>query len=261
VKRKALLIAAAAALIGFVLLRLYLQRLQSEIAGGAAVPVLMAATDIPINKPITADMLAVRALPQAYVDQRHIRQSESEKVLGTRLSTAVKANESLLWTDLALMQKRRDLSGLVQEGMRALTVGGDNSTFDGLLRAGDRVDVLFTARTAGSLGSEASGSTITLLQNLLVLAVYGDTGETREKSGGGGSGRSVTLSVTAEQAQLITHSEGMGRTKLVLRGPEDIVLVQGLPPTVAADVVDGVRRERFQTRRAPSATRGIDHVQ
>jgi pilus assembly protein CpaB len=258
--RKPLLIALAAAVSGFTLLQLYLERLKDEIAGGAPVRVLMAATDIPINKPISASMLAVRVLPQAYVDARHVRQGESEKVIGARLSTAVKANESLLWTDLALAQQRRDLSALVQDGMRALSLGGENSTFDGLLRAGDRVDVLFTASSSTSTG--AGSSTITLLQNLLVLAVYGDTGEGGEKVPHASSARSVTLSVTAEQAQLLTLSEGMGRTRLVLRAPEDIVLVQDLPATQAADVVDEARRERFQTRRSAAPTaRGIEHVQ
>lgn len=257
-KRHSLRIAVASALAGFVLLQLYLARVRSEIAGGEPVSVLMAATDIPVNKPITAELLAVRSIPQAYLDQRHILKGESDKVLGARLSSGLKANEALLWTDLSLLQKRRDLSGLVQEGMRALTVGGEHSTFDGLLRAGDRVDVLFTSR-GRSLDIASSDSTITLLQNLLVLAVFGDTGDQKSK---GGNGRSVTLSVSAEQAQLLTHSEGMGRIKLVLRGPEDIVLVQGLPPTVGADVVDDVRRQRFQTRRTPSTgARGIDHVQ
>lgn len=256
--KKPLLIALVAAVSGFALLQLYLERLRDEIAGGAPVRVLMAATDIPINKPISASMLAVRVLPQAYVDARHVRQSESEKVIGTRLSTAVKANESLLWTDLALTQQRRDLSALVQDGMRALSLGGENSTFDGLLRAGDRVDVLFTA--SGPSGSGAS--TITLLQNLLVLAVYGDTGEGGHDVPRASSARSVTLSVTAEQAQLLTLSEGMGRTRLVLRAPEDIVLLKDLPPTQAADVVDESRRERFQARRSIAPTsRGIEHVQ
>jgi pilus assembly protein CpaB len=256
--RKPLLIAVATAVSGFALLQLYLERLEGEIAGGAPVRVLMAATDIPINKPLSPEMLAVRVVPQAYVDARHVRQSESDKVLGARLSTAVKASESLLWTDLALAQKRRDLSALVQDGMRALSVGGENSTFDGLLRAGDRVDVLFTANTQAGSGA----STITLLQNLLVLAVYGDTGDGRDKPPSAVPSRSVTLSVTAEQAQLLTLSEGMGRTRLVLRAPEDIVLVQSLPATSAADVVDETRRERFQARRAPlPAQPGIEHVQ
>lgn len=257
--RKPLWIALAFSVSGFALLQVYLRRLESEIAGGAPVPVLMAATDIPINKPITQDMLAVRVLPQAYVDARHVRKAESGKVLGARLSTAVKANESLLWTDLALSPKRRDLSALVQDGMRALTLGGESSTFDGLLRAGDRVDVLFTASSGGSLGG--GSSTITLLQNLLVLAVYGDTGEGTQRAPSA-SARSVTLSVTAEQAQLLTLSEGMGKTRLVLRAPEDIVLVQDLPPTMAADVVDDARRERFQGRRnVVSRAPGIEHVQ
>src|SRR5690606_29241771 len=114
----------------------------------------------------------------------------------------------------------------------------------------------------GALGSNTADSTITLLQNLLVLAVYGDTGTGAKGKSSQARGKSVTLSVTAEQAQLVTHSEGMGKLQRVLRSPDDTALVPALAPTVAADVVDEVRRRRFQERRAVSpSTKAIEHVQ
>jgi len=94
-------IATPVATAGAVLLtHLYLQRLEADVSGGPNV-VLVAAEDLPLRAAIAGKSLAVRDLPQAYVEARHI-----------------KANDH-----------RHVLSGLIQNGMRAVTKdvsrGGD----------------------------------------------------------------------------------------------------------------------------------------
>ena len=71
--RRALLIALAAALLGGACLFLYMRRFEAETSGGPKIKVLMAARDIPFGTALTREMLGVRQLPQAYVEQRHIR--------------------------------------------------------------------------------------------------------------------------------------------------------------------------------------------
>ena len=85
-------------------------------------------------------MIGIRDLPAAYVEERHIRAADLQRIIGVRVSMGVKANESLLWTDLATTaQQRRDLSGLVRNGMRAVTIRAPaSSAFGGLLRPGVR---------------------------------------------------------------------------------------------------------------------------
>jgi len=104
--------------------------------------------------------------------------------------------------------------------------------FDGLLRPGDRVDVLLTQG-----GKDSVGSTITLLQNLVVLAVGGSTirGEDAESSKFA-RGSSVTVSVTVQQAQVLTQARERGRLTLSLRSAGDITLVEGVPETTARDL-------------------------
>ncbi|MBN1656263.1 MAG: Flp pilus assembly protein CpaB [Deltaproteobacteria bacterium] len=224
--RKAMIISIAFALTAVLLAQLYLRRLEREISGGPAVAVLAAARDILPGTAVERSMLATRDLPQAYLEQRHVRASDLHMVLGAVVSTEIKADESLLWTDLSAAQRgRRGLSGLVREGMRAIAIEARGSSFGGLVRPGDRVDLLFTSRA--QLDSVKTQSTSTLLQNLLVLAVGSDLGE-GENTGETDSGQ-VTLSVTVEQAQVLTLAEHHGALKLVLRNPNDIVLLKELP--------------------------------
>jgi pilus assembly protein CpaB len=240
--KKALILSVTAGIVGVLLLQFYMQRFEREMSGGAKVEVLVAAQDLVPGSPLRGEMLGIRGLPQAYIDQRHIRVSDTDKVLGAVINIGVKANESLLWTDLATMQAGgRTLSGLVQEGMRAFAISA-KARFAGLLRPGDRVDVLFTAR----VGDATSANTSTLMQNVLVLATGADIGSSKETSAASARAlcvdRGVTISVTAEQSQLLTQAASMGDLSLTLRNPGDIVQIKGLPKTTSLDITGAIQK-------------------
>ena len=76
----------------------------------------------------------------------------AEKVVGLRVRSRIKANESILWSDLSAAGPRlARLAGMVQPGMRAVSVPATvASAFHGLLRLGDRVDLLLTTERSGS---------------------------------------------------------------------------------------------------------------
>ena len=178
-----------------------------------------------------------------------------------RVAGGLRANEAVLWSDLTkISEHTRMLSGLVQNGLRAVTIDARAADFEGLLRPGDRVDVLFTTPGKDAEG----GATTTLLQNLLVLSVGGDLGKrggtSNDEAGGLGRMGSVTLSATLEQAQVVTQAKERGKLGLTLRNPDDIQLVEGVPETTAKDVL--AAKDRLEWRK-PGAGRGkvIDHVQ
>ena len=115
--RTAILAALVAAAVGVGLLLLYMKRFEEEKSGGVPVRVLMARTDIPLGAQITETMLAERDLPSSYVEERHIRAEDAQRIIGIRVSMGVKANSSILWTDLATTsEQRRDLSGMSSIG-------------------------------------------------------------------------------------------------------------------------------------------------
>ncbi len=252
-KKLGLIVSAAAAVASLGLGQLYFQRLEAEVSGGPKVAILVAATDVPVGAALTEARLAVRDIPQAYVEGRQVKASELKKVLGTRVTGGLQANETLLWTDLAKFSDHsRVLSGLVQQGSRAVALDGRSSDFQGLMRPGDRVDVLLTS------GDKGSGSTVTLLQNLLVLSVGSNIArvddDTSKSSFRGGS---VTVSATLEQAQVLAQAEQRGRLTLVLRNSDDITVIEGLPETTGANLLT--------SKDAPTAVRApakgtIEHV-
>jgi len=260
-KKPALIAAGVSAVAGLGLSHLYLTRLEAEVSGGTKVSVLVVSEDTPIGAVITEDKLAVRDVPQAYVEERNVRASEAKKVIGVRVGGGLRANEALLWSDLEKFSEHtRVLSALVQNGLRAVTVDAHAADFDGLLRPGDRVDVLFTTPGKDAEG----GTTTTLLQNLLVLSVGTDLGRRDDAKNGDSSvaGRvgSVTLSATLEQAQLLTQAKERGKLGLTLRNPEDIQLVEGVPETSARDVI--AAKNRLEWRKPGNAGgKVLDHVQ
>lgn len=224
--KKQTLIAVGAALAGALSLHIYLDRYELEVAGGRPQQVVMVTRDLALGETITEGAITLRKLPEQYVEERHVLANQLERVIGTRVTSQVASGATLLWSDLDVMQSSRTLSGLIRAGMRAFTLPGGDVDFDGLLRPGDRVDVLFTKEQNGS-------ETRTLLQNILVLTVGSDLGHTdsNEVSTHFRSGGGVTLSLSVEQAQLLAHTQGKGTLRLALRNPQDMVLAEGVEPT------------------------------
>jgi pilus assembly protein CpaB len=250
VNKKALLVAVIIALVGAALGHLYLTRLEAEATGGRRVPVLIAARDLKPGMVLTESALGIRSIPQAYVGRRNISAQDAKKVVGIRVSSLIEANEPVLWSDIAtLTQPGRDLSSAVQNGKRALSITQTN-TFDGLLRPGDRVDILFTPNS----GEETS----MLLQNILLLSVGGQLSAddaVRAQS------RSVSISVSIEEGQLITQAERQGSLHLVLRNPEDVELLEGVAKASRGDIIQqAVEVQRRAVAPSKPAVKEIDHV-
>lgn len=254
---------AAAILIGvasFGLLSKHQQDYEDRVGGGAAVPILVAVEDIALGAVLREEMLVVRDLPEAYLEARHIRASEASKAIGIRVTMGLRGNESLLWTDLAVARdERRDLSSLVTNGMRGVTVRIQRgSSLGGLLRPGDRIDLLLSAMVEGDK------VVLPLLQNVLVLAVGRDIGG-RDLIKAVQGGSDLTLSVTVAQAQAITLAQGEGTLSASLRNPEDITITRNAPVTTSEDIQLADKRAALQKslRHAPNpsaSSKDIEHV-
>jgi len=251
--RTALLAALVVALVGVALFGLYMKRFEEDVTGGEMVSVLMVSRDLLPGDSLTEQALAYREIPTRYVESRNVRREDLPRVMGVKVGQALRANQSLLWTDLATSgQETRELSNLLREGMRAMTIQvSGTSAFGGLLRPGDRVDVLMTAVRPG--GSERV--TVPLLQNVLVLAVGADTGgidDERPAGHANRSGRDVTLALTVEQASLVTHAEDRGALQLILRNPDDVAILENVPETTDESLLQAEERARVQVRHRPA---------
>jgi pilus assembly protein CpaB len=250
VNKPAFIIAVASTVFGAAAGHLYMSQVEHEAAGGGKMAVLIATSDLKPGSVLTEAHLGVREIPQAYVGSRNISAKEAKRIVGIRLSTQIKANEPILWSDVAALgSDAHDLSSSVQDGHRAYSMSGQ-TTFDGLLRPGDRVDLLFF--------QNESGKTRVLLQDVLVLAIGGQMEGTKASRTGGG----VVISVDLREAQIVGTAERAGMIRLVLRNPNDVQNVEKLPET-SRDEVLGIVKPEEKTGTAPAASqkKEIERVQ
>lgn len=268
--RTALFVALISAALGLLILFQYQQRYEREASGGAPIPVLVAVQDIAAGEPLTNEKLGRRNIPEAYLEDRHIRFSDLNRVIGVRVAAAVRANQSVLWTDLATSSEaRRELSALVRPGMRAVTIRANaTASFGGLIRPGDRVDVLVTMARSNL---EAERVTLPLLQNVLVLAADTDTGGEAQQARAQATGHTatqgrnpenmqVTLSASLNEAQLLVFAGDRGNLSLVLRNPEDIAVEQNPPEVNMNDVIAARGRVHAQPSTPAAANNRIERI-
>lgn len=259
---RTLLLAAFALLVaGFVAFGVYQQEYVENETGGEMVEVVAANTDIPLGRPVDASWLTTIEIPRSYVEERHIPAADMRDLIGLPLAQSVRYGEAILRTDLStLSDARRTLSGAIPSGMRAVTITvREGSTFGGLLRPGDRVDVVLGVGRGQFTDTWRS---VMVLENVLVLAVGQDFDvEEPSATGSGEAARgerdvrfrratNIALQVTPEQAALIAEARRIerGTMQLLLRNPNDIETDPDRQDLFAPDLYDAARRARFLRR-------------
>jgi len=254
--RRALLIAFVCAVIAVTLFVLYVKRFEQESSGGERVRVLAVLRPIERGKPVTDDALTVREVPQAYVEDRAVREADKSKVVGLRVGGLVQAQQTLMWTDLAVAsEERRDLSALVQPGRRAVTTHFRNVTGGSLVRPGDYVDVINVGTRTG--GNDARQATV-LLQRVLVLAVGSSTLAESAFDSKGTDGRQgdLTLSVTLPEAQLLAVASEHDSLVVALRSADDSHTAARVPQVTLAAALEAPLPEDLRAgRRGPTEVR------
>lgn len=226
--RRALLVALACAVAAVSLFVLYLKQFERESSGGEPVRVLVVLHALEAGAQITEDALGAKDVPQAYVEDRAVRESDKNRVLGLRVGGLVQAQQTLMWSDLSVTsEERRELSTLVQPGRRAVTISFKNGTMAALVRPGDSVDVIAVSDMRGDNSRTAK----VLLQNVLVLAVGSSTAadarngaEPRELREG-----DLTLSVTLADAQQLALASERGDLSVAVRNVDDAQVAERAP--------------------------------
>ncbi len=251
--KRAVLIALVVAALGVVLMLLYARRFEQEASGGERVQLLMAMKPIDQGVAITDEMLAVREVPLAYVEDRAVKAAERQKVIGLRVGHMVQPQQTLMWTDLAIAaDERRDLSSLVQPGSRAVSVRAttDEKSYS-MLRPGDYVDVIATMPAPDKPDQR---NAVVLLQKVLVLAVGLETtpemvSDKRDRTNFNNREMILTMSIHLMEAQLLALAAEKGKLSVALRNPEDQRIVEAIPDMNSTALTDVKVREDVQRGR------------
>lgn len=235
----ALIFAAAAAVSTY----FYLQALEKTYREtGRFVTAVVAGVDIPARTNITPAMIKYQDIPARYLHPDAA--TSAREVIGKISLTDIKAGEPILKSKLVAMKDARyGLAFSLGTGERAVTIAvTEISSVGGMVRPGDRVDVIATLDVAPVNPNQPKTTyTTTILSDIRVLAT-GQKLTPEEKKDKKDTGfQHVTLAVTPAQAQVLILAAERGSVRLVLRSPVDKEKVK-LPPATIEDLVSQAPR-------------------
>lgn len=214
-RKWAIIIAAVLGLLAVFLTNIYFRQQETQVQVREA-QVLVAAKDISRGATIDYDMLAFKMMPLNFIQPGALTSKES--AVGKTALATIMAGEQILVTKLAAPGAGLTLAGKTPPGKRAVTISLEAaSAVGGMIRPADHVDVLAIF--------SAPAITLTLFQDVLVLAVGQEmvpTEEKKERTRAGQEATStarmtVTLALTPQQVQILTVAMEQGKIRLTLR--------------------------------------------
>lgn len=205
----------------------------SEATKVELVSVVVATLDMNRGQSLAKEHLATRDWPRDLVPEGTITNPES--ILDRTLAMPLLKGDLLLEGKLAAKGSGRGLAAIIPAGMRAVTIQTPNvaTGVAGFILPGNRVDVLLTMNSQGGADETGGGSTITLLQNLEILAVDQLTNVPEENMVDTKELRSVTLLATPTEAARLDLGQNKGTLRLTLRNPTDKLTDFVTPVTLA----------------------------
>jgi len=189
--------------------------------GWDLVPIVVAGVDVDEGTTLTTDMIGQRPMPSQFVTPSVIKPENYSYVVGQRVLVNLKKGDPLLWTQFESSKGLERLSKAVQKNFRAITlIVNDRNGVGGWIRPNDHVDIIATFKdpTAGQ------NNTMTLLQNVLVLATGKITGNTNVNLLGQYERHydNITVLLLPEEAEIVNLADDLGALSLALRNEDDL---------------------------------------
>ncbi|WP_293800929.1 Flp pilus assembly protein CpaB [uncultured Bosea sp.] len=192
----------------------------AKIEPAPTVPVLVAASDIPVGSTVTANDLRWLDWPLASVPTGIIRKDESpeaeKEIIGQLARYATLGAEPIRREKLIKTDGTGFLSAVLPSGMRAVAISTDSrgaNTAGGFILPNDRVDVITTSGSGEAAASEV------ILHNIRVLAI----GQNVQERNGEKVvvGETATLEVDPKQVEGLVQAQKTGTLSLALRSLKD----------------------------------------
>jgi len=236
-----LVVAGIAVALVLIVLASYQSQLVQLNAPQEVAQVVTAIKDLSPGQIIVVEDVGVVTLPPDYVPESALRQKE--QAVGRVPLERILPNEFIREERLADPAAGVGLNAIIPKGMRALSINiSSGSAVSGFLNPGNYVDVIITLRPNGVDQTETV--TFTMMQAVTVLAVNTRMSESADGHAGEGGGRpSVTLAVTPDQAERITHALNQADITLTLRNDIDVtnLVTNGAKST---DLLGGAATEK-----------------
>jgi pilus assembly protein CpaB len=206
--------------------------------GKKMVKIVVPTKDLERGDVITPDAMAMRDVPQDFVSHLAVKPEQFDDLINQRLSSPIKRGEALtqMHTEGA---GARLFSATLRKGLRALTFEVDQvNSISGMLRPGDRIDLVLTAKPANNVtGPEI---TFPMLLDVPVLATGQVVSKRDPRDGSTKDFSTITLEATPDDAQKIISAKNSSGSKLtaVLRNSDDKQRFMASPITIN-DVIAG----------------------
>jgi pilus assembly protein CpaB len=188
-----------------------------------AVPLVVAARELPAGARLTADMLRVQGYPETMLPAQ--RYATVQEVEGRILASGMSANEPLTPSRLAGEAAAGGISAVITHGKRAMAVKGNKVMgLAGLIRPGNMVDVLVTLPVDNNA---AKTMTKVVLENVPVLAAGSQMAADKDEAAQVAD--IYTLELTPHESEKVALASTQGTLHFALRGASDneTVLTEG----------------------------------
>ena len=191
--------------------------------------------DIPSGTPITMEDLGGLFVFESSVKDLAVKIEDRLLLVNRKTVRAIKKDSAIFWTDIEGGDpSSRGLADDIKQRMRAISINASGAAaVSGMVKPNDHVDVLGTfSFPSKTVPGEMELVTLTILQNVLVLATGKETAKSRliADTRGSASYSQVTLEVSPREAEMLVFTEQIkGRISLALRNPDDIYFEKTLP--------------------------------
>jgi pilus assembly protein CpaB len=193
--------------------------------------VLVASSNLEPGQALKPELVRWEKWPTASVDSSFITHeaagSEENAVKGTVVRAPILTGQPIVSNAIVHGDQSGFMAATLGDGMRAvsITISADSGA-GGFILPNDRVDVILTRKPEGSA---TRGFAKTIVSNLRVLAV--DQTFRQEKDTRTVVGKTATVEVSPEQAEIISGAAMGGQLSLALRPLSDSNVVDANDPS------------------------------
>jgi len=259
-----LIIALGLGLMAALLAYKTMQRAEEKVKEGwTLMPVVVSNRDIVEGTVLDYDMVAKHQMPEQFMTPSIVSPKQFEKVIGQKLMVPLQRGDLILWSHFRSEGTFERLSNIVRKAGRAISIGISGAeAVAGWVRPNDHIDILGTFEDPKT----ESLVTVTLMQNVIVLATGSITGSTNMSIMKDNQKKynDITVMLLPEEAEIIILASQLGSLYLSLRNPEDIGGEEERARATIQTLLTGervkalkIKRERtFQVIRLPTGGGG-----